>query len=190
MLKSRLSGSASLMVFVTVFAVLGAQSASANEGHRVFLRFAGDLIRYLEQSDVDASGMPTGTSTVGLVRARAKGNLGRADLTAVAKTGPPMSETACPDGFTKVADITDNNLVFTFSDLSLLYGDGTGIVCVNFMSGEEYAAVDGVWLGGTARFRNARGSFSIRFDEFAVVSPRTQVVAEAGTITGTIELDH
>jgi len=118
--------------------------------------------------------------------------LGSADLTAVTKVENliPGPDDRCPDNFAKVADITDNSLVFTFSDLSLLYGDGQGVVCINFTNGEQYVAVEGVWLGGTARFRNAEGEFSIRFGEFAPVSPNTQIVAESGTITGTLSYDY
>lgn len=190
MLRSRFSSNVLLVIFIGVFAALGTQIASAEGDRSVFLRFAGDFIQNLEQTDVDVSGMPMGTSTLGLIRLKVKGNLGRADLTAVTKTGPPVSDSACPDGFVKVADITDNNLVFTFSDLSLLYGDGQGVVCINVANGEQYVAVEGMWLGGTARFRNAKGEFSIHIDEFALVSPNTQVVAEAGTITGNINLDE
>lgn len=193
MLRSRFSSNAPLVVFVAAFAVLGAQTASADGDRHVFLRFAGDFIQNLEQTDVGVSGMPVGTSTLGLVRAKVKGNLGRADLTAVTKTGLPNTVsvgTSCPAGFTKVADITDNNLVFTFSDLSLLYGDGNGVVCVILTTGEQYVAVEGWWLGGTGRFRNAKGEFSIRFDEFVPLNENTQVVAEAGTITGTLSRDH
>ena len=135
--------------------------------------------------------MPTGTSTLGLVRGKVKGNLGRADVTAVTKSASvvPGPDTRCPEGFLKVEDIIHNSRVFTFSDLSLLYGDGQGVVCINFANGEQYVAVEGVWLGGTARFRNAIGEFSIRFDEFAPVNPNTQLVAESGTITGTLGRD-
>jgi hypothetical protein len=185
-----------LIVSIGVFAISGVQIASAEEDRHIFLRFAGDFIQNLEQTDAVA-GVPTDeTSLLALVRAKVKGNLGRADLTAVTKSvgvGPePVWDGRCPDHgvFFKVADITDNNLVFTFSDLSLLYGDGNGVVCINFANGEQYVAVEGTWLGGTGRFRNANGEFSIRFDEFALVSPDTQVVAEAGTITGTIDLDE
>jgi len=59
----------------------------------------------------------------------------------------------------------------------------------NFANGEQYVAVEGVWLGGTARCRNAKGEFSIRFDEFAPVNPNTQLVAESGTITGILGRD-
>jgi hypothetical protein len=188
MLASRYSSNVILVVFVGLFIVLGAQTASANGDRPVFLRWAGDFIQNLEQTDVDEFGEPIGTSNLGLIRARAVGNLGSADLTAVSKSVNlfPEPDDRCPLGFVKVAEITDNNLVFTFSDLSLLYGDGQGVVCIYFASGEQYIAVEGVWLGGTARFRNAAGEFSIRFDEFALVSPNTQVVAESGTITGTL----
>jgi hypothetical protein len=181
-----------LIVIIVVFAVLGAQTASANGDRPVFLRWAGDFIQNLEQTDVDEFGVPIGTSNLGLIRARVVGNLGSADLTAVTKVENlfPGPDDRCPDGFTKVADITDNSLVFTFSDLSLLYGDGQGVICINFVNGEQYVAVEGVWLGGTARFRNAEGEFAIHFDEFALVNANTQVVAESGTITGTLSRDH
>jgi hypothetical protein len=192
MLCSRVSIKMLLVVFVGLLTVLGAQTASADGDRPVFLRWAGDFIPNLEQTDVDEFGMPIGTSNLGLIRARAVGNLGSADLTAVTKTVNvnPGPDDRCPDGFIKVVEITDNSLVFTFSDLSLLYGDGQGVVCIDFASGAQYIAVEGVWLGGTARFQNATGEFSINFDEFALVSPVTQVVAESGTITGTLSRDH
>jgi len=186
-----------LVIFLAAFTIVGAQTASADEDRRVFLRFAGDFIQYLEQTDIVA-GRPTGTSTLGLVRVKVIGNLGRADGTAVSKSAPPsMSSGTCPEGFDKVADILRNNLVLTFQDLSVLYGDGKGFACVNFMTGEQYAAVEGEWLGGMGRFRNASGEFSINIDEFVeldrfidpAVDVRTQFVAEAGTITGTLRND-
>ena len=187
-MSSRISIKLLLVVFVGLFTVLAAQTASANGDRPVFLRWAGDFIQNLEQTDVDEFGNPIGTSNLGLVRARAVGNLGSADVTAVTKGVNliPEPDDRCPGGFMKVVEITDNSLVATFSDLSLLYGDGQGVVCINFASGEQYVSVEGVWLGGTARFRNATGDFSIHFEEFALVNPNTQVVAESGTITGTL----
>jgi hypothetical protein len=171
-----------------IMATLAMNSAFAEGGRKVHMRFAGAFIQNIVQMDVDAFGQSVETSTVGLVRTKAKGNLGRADLTSATKSKPAISpeDDRCPVGFMKVADITDNNLVFTFANLSLLYGDGDGVVCINFANGEQFVAVDGIWLGGTGRFRNATGEFSIRFDEFVVVSPKTQLVAESGTVTGTL----
>jgi hypothetical protein len=199
MLRSRFSGSVSLVFLIAAITVLGAQTASADGDRRVHIRFAGDFIQYLEQTDAVA-GIPTGpTSLLGVVRAKAKGNLGRADLTAAAKginLEEPEWDARCPDYgfFLKVVDITDNSLVFTFSDLSLLYGNGQGVVCINLAEGEQfleqYIAVEGEWLGGTGRFRNAKGEFSIQFDDYVPVNPNTQIVAETGKITGTLSRDR
>lgn len=190
MLTSKFSKSAPLVALIGVLAILGARIASADGDRHVFLRFAGDFIQNIEQTNA-VGGVPTGpTSLSGLVRAKAKGNLGRADLTAVTKSsgvGPdPVFDERCPDYFMKIVNITDNTVVLTFSDLSLLYGDGSGVVCMNFVTFEQYVAVEGIWVGGMGRFRNAKGEFSIRFDESAEVNGNTQVTAEAGTITGTL----
>ena len=188
MLKSRFSSNAPQIVFILVFAVLGAQTASAEGDDQVYLRFAGDFIQNIEQADVGPDMLPTGTtSTLGIVRAKVKGNLGQADVTAVTKVENvvPVPDDRCPAGFFKIVEITDNNLVFTFQNLSLLYGNGQGVVCLNFGTFEEYAIVEGNWEGGTGRFRDAEGEFSIRIDE-SYLFPKTQVTAEAGTITGTL----
>lgn len=181
----------SFMLFVVV--AINAQPSSAEGNRDVKMRFAGDFIRNIEQTDVDAFGQPVATSPVDLVRASAVGNLGKADLTAVAKSKSllqPVPDERCPDGFMKIVDITDNNLVFTFSNLSLLFGDGTGVVCINFANGSQFVGIDGEWLGGTGRFRGAAGEFSVRFDEAFEVSSKTQVVAETGTITGNLYFDE
>ena len=181
----------SFMLFVA--AAINAQPVSAEESRDVKMRFAGDFIRNIEQTDVDAFGQAVSTSPVDLVRASAVGNLGKADLTAVTKSeslSQPVPDDRCPGGFMKIADITDNNLVFTFANLSLLFGDGNGVVCLNFANGAQFVGIDGEWLGGTGRFRGSAGEFSVRFDEQIEVSPRTQVTAETGTITGTLYRDE
>lgn len=178
---------------IVALAAIIAQPVEAGGDREVHMRFAGDLIRNIEQVNVDAFGQPVAKSPFGLVRARAVGNLGKADLTAVAKVESlpqPVQDERCPAGFIKVADITDNNLVFTFPDLSLLFGDGNGVVCLNFANGMEFAAIDGTWLGGTGRFRGATGEFSVHVDEAFEVSSATQVTAEVGTITGTLNFDE
>ena len=175
-------------VLLLMALVIAPTQVSAGGDRSVFMRFAGDFIQNLEQTDVDEYGMPIGTSNLGIIRGKAKGNLGSADVTAVTKAEnvEPVFDSRCPEGFLKVANITDNSLVITFSDLSLLYGDGQGFVCVNFANGDEYSAIEGIWLGGTARFRDAEGEFLINIDEFVRVNPNTQIIAESGTITGTI----
>ena len=74
MLRSRLSINMPLIVIIAVIAVLGALSASAGGDRLVSLRFAGDFIQNLEQTDVDEFGIPVGTSNLGLIRGKVKGN--------------------------------------------------------------------------------------------------------------------
>ena len=138
MLRNRFSKSAPLVALIGVLAILGARIASADGDRHVFLRFAGDFIQNLEQTDA-VGGVPTGpTSLSGLVRAKVKGNLGRADLTTVTKSsgvGPePVFDERCPDYFMKIVDITDNTLVLTLSDLYFLYRDGKRCVCLNYVT--------------------------------------------------------
>ena len=191
MLRSRFSSNAPLAVLIVVFVVSGGQTVSADGDQHVYLRFAGDFIQNIEQADVGPDMLPTGTtSTLGIVRAKVKGNLGQADLTAVTKSENvvPVPDDRCPADYLKIVEITDNNLVFTFQNLSLLYGDGQGVVCLNFGTFEDYTIVEGNFEGGTGRFRDAEGQFSVQFDE-SFVFPNTQVTIEAGTITGTLTND-
>ncbi len=183
-----------MAVAMTVLAALGAASADADDAHkakRVDMKFAGTLLLNLEQQQF-SSGMPNGTGFIGVARAKAVGNLGWADVSAATKAEPvpgfPEYDARCPAGFLKVAEITDNNLVFTFFDLSLLYGDGTGVVCFefdeNFLPIDRFVSVQGEWLGGTKRFANVEGEFSLVSEELVEISPNTQFSAESGRITG------
>lgn len=160
--------------------LIGASTAQADE-RTVWMRFAGALLQNAEQTDL---------GTKGAIHVRAWGNLGRADITGFAlEVAPPMGPTwdpACPEGFFKVADIVENNIVLTFTDLSLLYGEGSGVICVDFPTGEVFTAIDGHWKGGTQRFRDAGGDWSLRFDEAVPVGRAASVLAETGMLRGTL----
>lgn len=182
-------------VIITTLAALSAGFAFADGVKPIKMKFAGSLLLNLEQQQVDAMNVlliPPVTALIGIAQTKAKGNLGRADVTAVTKAKAleygPVSDGACPGGlyggFLKVADITDNAIIFTFSDLSLLYGNGQGLVCVNFANGEQFASIDGEWTGGTGRFANVAGEFTIVSDEISAIGGSTQFSAETGRITG------
>ena len=85
MFRSRFRRNALLVVVVALFAALGAQTASADGNRRVFLRFAGDFIQNLEQTDAAEEVPGNTTSLLGLVRGKVRGNLGRADMTAATR---------------------------------------------------------------------------------------------------------
>ncbi|MEJ2128875.1 MAG: hypothetical protein P8X81_08505 [Woeseiaceae bacterium] len=176
-----------------MMATLGINSALA-DGDRPFkMRFAGGFVQNFLQLQVDMAGMPTeDVETRSIAFGKGKGTFGRADVVGVSIGGPPVSEQQCSNGFIKVADITENNLLLTFDDLSMLYGNGTGVVCLNPANPTEFpiAEIDGTWDGGTGRFAGVSGNWSIRFDYAEPIGVTTQFAAEAAVITGHITRTH
>ncbi len=170
-----------------IVATLAMSPAFADGGKKFKIRFAGGFVQNIQQMQVDMMGVPTGmveSRSMALVKGR--GTFGRVDGIAVTVGGPPVSDKACSAGLVKVADIVENNLVLTFGDLSLLYGNGTGVVCLNPANptAEPLAEIEGTWYGGTGRFARAGGTWSIRFDFAERVGVATQFVAETGVIKG------
>jgi len=151
------------------------------------IRFAGGFVQNVMQAQVDATGVPTGMlENRNIVLGKGVGTFGRVDAMGVGFSGPPVSDKPCADGLIKVADIVENNLVLTFEDLSLLYGNGTGVVCFDPLNPTvpPTAEIDGTWDGGNGRFSNAGGTWSLQIDFFEPVGVATQFVAEAGVIEG------
>lgn len=168
--------------------LIGASTAHAGE-RKVWMRFAGALLQNVEQTEVTVDGN-TVPGTKGAAYVRAWGNLGRADITGfaleVAAPAPPAPAAPCPVGSGKLADIVENNIVLTFTDLSLLYGSGRGALCLDFVTGKVFPVIDGQWDGGTQRFRNASGHWSLRLDEAVQVGGAASMLAETGMLRGTL----
>lgn len=151
------------------------------------MRFAGGFIQNIQQLQVTPDGIPTGmVESRSMALVKGHGTFGKADIMAVSVSGPPVSGVACSNGLIAVADIVENNLVLTFNDLSLLYGNGSGVVCWNPAdpAALPLAEIEGEWHGGTGRFSGAGGHWSIRFDFAAPVGGVTQFAAESGVIKG------
>ena len=170
-----------------IVATLGMNSALADGMQKFKIRLAGGFVQNILQAQVDPTGQPTGVlESRNIVIGKGVGTFGRVDVMGVGYAGPPVSGELCPDGLIKVADIVENNLVLTFEDLSLLYGDGTGVVCFDPLNptAPPTAEIDGTWDGGTGRFSNAGGTWSTQFDFFEPVGVATQFAAEAGVLKG------
>ena len=172
---------------VLIVATLGMNSAFADDMQKFKIRFAGGFVQNILQLQVDPMGQPTGVlESRNIVIGKGIGTFGRVDVMGVGFSGPPESDKLCPEGLIKVADIVENNLVLTFNDLSLLYGNGTGVVCFDPLNPTvpPTAEIDGTWDGGTGRFSNAGGTWSTQFEFFEPVGVATQFVAEAGVLEG------
>ena len=176
-----------------IVGTLALNSAFANGTQKFKIRFAGGFVQNILQAQVDPMGAPTGVvENRNIVIGKGVGTFGRVDVMGVGFSGPPESDKLCPDGLIKVADIVENNLVLTFNDLSLLYGNGTGVVCFDPSNpiAPPTAEIDGTWDGGTGRFSNASGTWSSQFDFFEPVGVATQFAAEAGAIEGYLTRSH
>ena len=84
-------------------------------------------------------------------------------------------------------DVAEDPLIFTFQDLSLLFADGTGVICVDFTTGNVEFKFDIMFIGGRGRFEGATGTAVIA-GEAQTVSADGSFLAETGTIVGTIVL--
>jgi hypothetical protein len=170
-----------------IMAALTMNLAFADGMQKFKIHIAGGFVQNILQAQVNQMGQPTGVvENRNIFLGKGVGRFGRVDVMGVGFSGPPVSDKLCADGLIKVADIVENNLVLTFNDLSLLYGDGTGVVCFNPLdpTAPPTAEIDGTWDGGTGRFSNAGGTWSTQFHFFEPVGVATQFVAEAGVIEG------
>lgn len=174
-------------------ATLTMNSAFADGARPFKIQFAVGFIQNINQAEVDMANTPTGVvERRSIAQGKGVGTFGRVDVMAVTFDGPPVSGKSCPAGLIKVADIVENNLLLTFSDLSMLYGNGTGVVCFDPAdpTARPIAEIDGTWDGGTERFANAGGNWSLRFGVTAPIGIATQFVAETGVITGDLTGTH
>ena len=172
---------------VLIMAVLSMNSAFADGTRSFKIRLAAGFVQNIQQAQVDMTGTPTGVvESRSIALGKGLGTLGRVDIMAVTFSGPPESDKSCSADLVKVADIVENNLLFTFSDLSQLYGNGTGVVCFNPADPTAFpiAEIEGTWDGGTGRFGSAGGKWSLRFSVAEPVGVATQFIAETGVITG------
>lgn len=174
-------------------ASLTLSSAFADGNQALKIRFVGGFVQNILQLQVDMAGVPTGeVEPRSMALVKGKGTFGPVDGIAISVSGPPLSDQSCSDGLIKVADILENNIVLTFKDLSMLYGNGTGVVCLDPADPTAFpvAEIDGEWGGGAGRFEGAEGDWSLRFGVAEPVGVTTQFIAETGVITGHVTRHH
>ena len=148
------------------------------------LRFAGAFI--------------SGSLPSALIHVQAKGSPGKAVIRGYGASGvgdpDPVVVADCLSGtgtagpFLSII-LGEDPLIFTFQDLSLLFADGNGEICVELTSGTFNAEFrfDITFNGGRGRFEGATGTAVIA-GEAHPVSADGSFLAETGTIVGTIVL--
>ncbi|MCH8249568.1 MAG: hypothetical protein IH913_08175 [Proteobacteria bacterium] len=144
------------------------------------LRFAGAFI---------SNSLPSA-----LIHVQAKGSPGKAVIRGYGASGAadpdPVVVSDClsgTDGAFLSIIAGEDPLIFTFQDLSLLFADGSGEICVDSATGNAEFRFDITFIGGRGRFEGATGTAVIT-GEAQPVSADGSFLAETGTIVGTIVL--
>ena len=165
---------------VILFVAAGLPQTAVAKDVEMDLRFAGAFI---------SSGLPSP-----LIHVQAKGSPGKAVIRGYgAGPGDISFPTVClglssdqPFSILRV-EATEDPLIFTFQDLSLLFADGSGEICVDTATGNAEFRFDITFIGGRGRFEGATGTAVIT-GEAVPVSADGSFLAETGTIVGTIIL--
>lgn len=168
---------------------LGAVAIGSGNGNddgtvNMNLRFAGTFINSI-QYVAPATGELTGSP---LIRLKAKGSPGACEITLFGGQDEAFPSECCDGGGPCLTIlVTENPLVFTFNDLSLLFATGSGEVCIDLLTGRGTGTIDLTFTGGTGRFEGATGE-AVTVFEINPVSSNGSFSSETGTTVGTILL--
>jgi hypothetical protein len=165
---------------ILLFVVAGLpQTALADKTVKMDLRFAGAFI---------SNSLPSP-----LIHVQAKGKPGKAVIrgyganTALDAVEAPVFECLGSPGLFARVTAAEDPLIFTFKDLSLLFADGSGEICVDLTSPTSNSVFrfDITFAGGRGKYEGATGTAVITGEAQAVSADGT-FLAETGTIVGTI----
>ena len=175
---------AKLVILSLVLAFTAPPRAEAEQGTiEVNWRLAGTVISSVE---VTEPGTFVSKPNV-LIDVQAVGSPGKVAIRALG-SGADFPSGVCLEGQGLVFDLVRNDLIATFSDLSLLAAAlDNGSFCVNLFTGEVQGVIDLVVTGGTQRFEGATGNLTIDF-VIRPVSPSASLALETGEVVGTIQV--
>ena len=163
---------------------IGAGNGNGDDAVEIDLDFAGTLIQGVQYVPSSTGVQIDGT----LGQFEFKGEPGRGNATLFAgQTGDPVLSDCCDSGLCLLIPITENPLVLTFKDLSLLFANGTGEICVDLLTGRSTFTIDIMFTGGRGRFEGATGE-AVIVGEVEPVSSNGAFNGETGQIVGTILL--
>jgi hypothetical protein len=163
-------------------------TAVADQMVEMNMCFAGSFATGINHVD----SMTGNTVQSSLIQVQAKGKLGRADIRgfggkSTVPIPPPVFNCLGSDGVFLSFEITENPLVFTFNDLSLLFAKGgSGLVCIDLQNpGVTTFEIEIEFMGGRGRFEGATGVAMLK-GEGEAVSADGSFIGETGTIVGWI----
>ena len=176
---------------VILLVAIGLPQAAVAEEIEMNVSFAGTFATgILHVNPMTGEIVPTP-----LIHVQAKGSPGKALIRGYGAGGdeppvfvvPPelcLGSSSPFAGFLRII-AGEDPLVFTFQDLSLLFANGDGEICIDLATGNSEFAFDIMFTGGRGRFEGATGTAVIT-GEAQPVSADGSFLAETGTIVGTI----
>jgi hypothetical protein len=172
------------LIFISAFVPswVQAEDKTVNMDLHFAGAFANDVLHF---NPVTGATVP---ST--LLHVQAKGSPGRAEIRGFGgTTGGIVFSPDCFDGAPGlIISVLENPLIFTFSDLSLLFANGSGEICLDLGgTGKVLFVIDIFFTGGRGRFEGATGDAVIE-GEAEPLSSDGSFAAETGTVVGTIVL--
>ena len=177
-----------LAIVVLVLACVLPLTAVADKVVEMDLRFAGAFATGI----MHLNPMTGQTGPSALIHAQAKGQPGKAEIRGFGGVdippGAPVSTCLGSNGLFLSITVAETPLVFTFRDLSLLFGKGGGgSCCVNLMTGLTEFEINITFMGGRGKFEGATGQAVIA-GEAENVSSDGSFFGETGTIVGWINV--
>jgi hypothetical protein len=164
--------------FVLFVVLAGVQVQAGSKRVPVNWRFSGTLMTNIVVFDATI----LDTALTGAVHGQLKGSPGTAQLQLFSgRSTDPVFSQDCFDGaggFT--ISVTDNPLVITFPDGSLLFANlatgMTGEFCLDFTTGRGEGTIPIMFIGGRGRFEGASGQ--------AMIEGETQAISADGNFSG------
>jgi len=165
-------------------------TAAADKVIEMDLRFAGNFVASgIKHLDLSTPTVPDDTTASPLIHVQAKGKPGRAVIRGFGGGGDavPVMSSNClgtPGVFLSIT-ADEDPLIFTFKDLSMLFADGSGQICIDLITGLSTFEFNIMFIGGRGDFESATGQAVIT-GEAEPVSADGSFLAETGTIVGWI----
>jgi hypothetical protein len=171
---------------IILFVAAGLPQSAVAKEIEMNLRFAGAFVTGITHVVDPVTGT---TAPSALIHTTSKGSPGRAVTRGfggvTVPAGPPREDCLGIPGGLPIA-VLENPLVFTFQDLSLLYATGgSGLICIDLVTGAQKFVIDIEFDGGTGRFEGATGG-AVIIGEGVPLNSAGTFLAETGTTVGTI----
>lgn len=164
------------LIWLVCLGLLGVAAAATAGDKPVSFTYATTGMRTAYDGFVD--GMP-----MSIAYGKVRGTFGNGDISITSEWR--LADIDCPAGALEFT-LVSNAVTLTTPDLSELFAIGTsGWMCIDQATGYFWGVVDGVYPGGTKKFKGMTGTWTTHFDGYTL-DPASGYTALNGHATGTL----